>query len=371
MLWVFRLSGGQGPGERSSKSRRSPSVPFGLAALSVPILGLIFAASAMAVWFAGSRLAGYVAAVAEKTGLGQAFMGMLLLGGITSLPELAAVSTSAAMGNASLAINNLLGTASINLVLLALADIYFGRGALTAVAARPSTLMQGVLSMLLATIVAMVATVGDVALFGFGAGAGVVALAAIAALWLSSQFEHRHVWAVIGDGEDDNEEADAGEDERSTGRLSLYIAACALLILAAGFLLSSSADAIASKTGLSAGLVGFVLVGLATSLPELSSIVGALRLRRYQMAIGDIFGTNIFNILLIFVADAIYQGKPVLGEVGKFEVIGAILAVLMTGIFIIGLLERKDRTILRMGYDSAAALLTFAAGLWLLSLNLG
>lgn len=342
---------------------------FDFAALSGPLLGLMFAASALAVWFAGSRLAGYVAAITERTGLGQAFMGMLLLGGITSLPELAAVSTSAAMGNASLAINNLLGTASINLVLLALADIYFGRGALTAVAARPSTLMQGILSMLLATIVAMVATVGDVALFGYGAGAGVVALSATAALWISSQFEHRHVWAVIGDAEDE-ETDDAGEDDHSNGRLSLYIATCALLILVAGFLLSSSADAIASKTGLSAGLVGFVLVGLATSLPELSSIVGALRLRRYQMAIGDIFGTNIFNILLIFVADVIYQGDPVLGEVGKFEVIGAILAVLMTGIFIIGLLERKDRTILRMGYDSAAAMFTFAAGLWLLSLNI-
>ena len=68
-------------------------------------------------------------------------------------------------------------------------------------------------------------------------------------------------------------------------------------------------------------------------------------------------------------ADAFYQEGPVLGEVGKFEVIGAVLAVLMSGIFIIGLLERKDRTILRMGYDSATALLTFTAGLWLLSLN--
>jgi cation:H+ antiporter len=343
-------------------------VPLDPAALSVPILGLIFAACAVAVWFAGSRLAVYVDAVTEKTGLGQAFMGMLLLGGITSLPELAAVSTSAAMGNASLAINNLLGTASINLVLLALADIYFGRGALTAIAARPSTLMQGVLSMLLATIVAMVATVGDVALFGFGAGAGVIALAAILALWLSSQFEHRHVWDIVGGGDDDDERV-TGEDERSTGRLALYIIGCALLILAAGFLLSSSADAIATKTGFSAGIVGFVLVGLATSLPELSSIVGALRLRRYQMAIGDIFGTNIFNILLIFVADTVYNGEPVLSQAGRFEVIGAILAVLMTGIFIIGLLERKDRTLLRMGYDSAAALLTFAAGLSLLSMH--
>lgn len=341
-------------------------MPLDFAAYSLPILGLVFATAALAVWFGGSSLARYVDAITDRTGLGQAFMGMLLLGGITSLPELAAVSTSAATGNASLAINNLLGTASINLVLLAVADVYFGREALTAVAARPSTLMQGVLSMLLATIVAMIATVGDVALFGVGVGATVVAIACLAALWLSSQFERRHVWETVGG---DEEEEEANEDERSTIRLSVLIAGCALLILAAGFLLSTTADAIATKTGMAAGLVGFVLVGFSTSLPEISSIVGALRLRRYQMAIGDIFGTNIFNILLIFVADAVYRGDPVLSQAGRFEVIGAILAVLMTGIFIVGLLERKDRTILRMGYDSLAALVTFAIGLWLLRLN--
>ena len=341
-------------------------MPLDLGDVSLPFLGLLFAVSAAAVWFGGSRLAKFVGAITDRTGLGQAFMGMLLLGGITSLPELAAVSTSAATGNASMAVNNLLGTASINLVLLAVADVYFGREALTAVAARPATLMQGVLSMLLATLVAMIATVGDVALFGVGAGAAFIAFAGFAALWLSSQFERRHVWEVVGGHEPDDRPA---EDHHSTFRLALLVAACGLLILAAGFMLSTTADAIAGKTGASTGMVGFVLIGLATSLPELSSIVGALRLRRYQMAIGDIFGTNIFNILLIFVADLVYRGGPVLSEAGKFEVIGAILAVFMTGIFIVGLLEREDRTVLRMGYDSAAALLAFAGGLWLLSMT--
>lgn len=56
-----------------------------------------------------------------------------------------------------------------------------------------------------------------------------------------------------------------------------------------------------------------------------------------------------------------------LGQAGRFEVIGAILAVFMTGIFIVGLLERRDRTIFRMGYDSLASILVFAAGLWFLS----
>lgn len=338
-------------------------------ALSMPALGALFAAAAIAVWFAGSRLARYVDALTNKTGLGQAFMGMLLLGGITSLPEVAAVSTSAATGNAALAVNNLLGTASINLVLLAAADIYFGRGALTAIAARPATLMQGVLAMILASLVALVATIGDVETIGIGGGSMAIAFAAFGALWLSSHFEHRHVWEIVGDaGKDDaGDRGEAKQDDRSVGRLCLYIGICAVLILISGFILSTAADAIATRTGLAAGMVGFVLVGFATSLPELSSIIAALQLKRFQMAIGDIFGTNIFNLLLIAVADIFYRGGPVLAEAGRFEVTGAILAVLMTGVFIFGLLERKDRTVLRMGYDSAAALLVFAAGLLLLA----
>lgn len=254
----------------------------------------LFAFSAAAVWFGGSRLAGYVDAITDRTGLGQAFIGMLLLGGITSLPEAAAVMTSAATGNAPLAINNLLGTASINILLLAFADILYGREALTAAAARPVTLMQGVLSMMLATAVAMIATIGDIALFGVGAGALALALGAVAAMWITSDFEHRHVWEVVGDG-DGHEKT--RHDERSTGRLVTYIALCALLILAAGFMLSLTADRIAAETGVGASLVGFALVGFATSLPEVSSITAAVRLRRYQLAIGDVFGTNIFNVM--------------------------------------------------------------------------
>jgi cation:H+ antiporter len=334
--------------------------------VALPWLIGMFAVAAAAVWFAGSRLAHLVDALTRKTGLGQAFAGMLLLGGVTSLPEVAAVGTSAATGNASLAVNNLIGTASINLLLLALADALYGRKALTAVAAHPATLMQGTLSMLLSTAVALIATIGDVALFGVGAGATSLAVGAVAALWLCSHFEGRHVWDVVGDSSEDDDQEEQG-DERSTRRIALLITLAALLILVAGFALSVTAEAVAEKTGLSSGIVGFVLVGAATSLPEVSSVVAAVRLRRYQLAIGDIFGTNLFNILLLLLADVVYQNGPVLSKAGQFEAIGALLTVFMSGIFIVGLLERQDRTVLRMGYDSVAALVAFTLGLLLLA----
>ena len=343
-----------------------------LESLSLWMLGTVFLIAALVVWIAGTRLVGYVDAISDKSGLGKAFTGMLFLGGITSLPEVAAVSTSAAVGNASLAVNNLLGTASINLLILALADIRYGRDALTSVAAKPSTLMQGVLSMLLASAVAMLATVGDIALWGFGAGSAGLALACVAALWLSSKFESRHVWEVVEEDETEQAKASEGADSEGQGcwslrRLVTATVIVASIILVGGFFLSTFADAIAARTGMASGMVGFLLVGLSTSLPEISSVTAAIRLRRYDMAVGDIFGTNLFNIALIFLADVIYRGEPVLASAGQFEVIGSILTILLTGVFIVGLLERRDRTVFRMGFDSVTVFLLFVGGVAILA----
>jgi len=328
-------------------------------------IGAIFLCAAVVVWGAGSRLSSHVDAIAKKLHIGPAFAGMLLLGGITSLPELATVTTSSLTGNAPLAVNNLLGSAAVNVLLLAVADIVYGRGALTSVVAKPATLMQGVLGMMLLGLVAIIVVSGDYPLFGVGAGSIVVALGALLAIRVAAGFEQRRVWqpAEDAEGDDEGRKEEEGEETRSLRRLILATASLGLLILLAGVALSQSADGIATKTGISSGLVGFVLVSFATSLPELSSIIAAVRQKRYELAVGDIFGTNLFNLMLLLLADAVTPGEPVLASAGIFEALGALLALLMTGCFTVGLLERKDRTVWRMGYDAVVSLLLFCGGM--------
>lgn len=321
----------------------------------------IFAVAGTFVWLAGTRLAVYVDGIATATGSGQAFVGMLLLGGITSLPEIATVTSASWTGSAGLAVNNLLGSAAANVLLLAVADAVLGRDALTSVVAKPSTLFQGTLGMMLLGMVAAAVTAGDVLVLGVGVWSTALLAACIGALWLSSNYERRHVWTAVG--REDEEEEGTGAPVPPLRTLALKTAAAAAVILVAGFFLSQTADAIAEQSGLGAGLVGLVLLAFATSLPEISSIVSALRLRRYEMAVGDIFGTNLFNIALLFLADLTYPGGPVLSEAGAFETVAALLGLLLTGVFVLGLLERRDRTVLRMGYDSVAALLLYATGL--------
>lgn len=324
----------------------------------------IFAAAAALVWAAGARLARYVAAIGDAAGLEQAFAGMLLLGVLTSLPEVANVVTASHFGNPALAVNNLLGSASINVVLLALADAATGREALTSVVARPSTLLQAALCLLVLVLVAVAVTTGDLALGGVGAWSIALLAASIGALWLSAGYGKRAPWTLR-----DTAEPPAPERqpvEQSMARLVLKTAAAAAVILVAGYTLSQTGDGIAEQTGLGSGMVGFLLIGFATSMPELSTITAAMRMRRQAMALGEVLGTNFVNLSLILLADAVYAGEPVIDVLGRFEVVSALLGAVLTGLYLVGLLEHRNPVVLRMGYDSLAVLVVFAGGVMLL-----
>lgn len=337
------------------------------------INGAAFGIAAALVWGAGTRLSRYLNAIAEQTGIGKAFTGMLLLGGITSLPEVATVATACHSGNVALATNNLLGSIAINVLLLALADSVLGRHALTSVVASPAALLQGTLNVLVLALAAAAVIAGDILVLGVGAWSAGLLLFVIAGMWLVSRYKHRRPWQAVGRDladvqQDLLEESERDGDDTEVHHLSLgsligRTTLAAAVILVAGFVLATSGDAIAAKTGLGSTLVGFLLVGFATSLPEISSIVAAMRAGEYEMALGDIFGTNLFNVALIFLADLVYRGStPVLDLAGRFESFALMLGIALTGIYLLGLLERENKTILRMGYDSLAVILTFAGG---------
>ena len=337
-----------------------------LGSLSWLSIAALFGAAAVVVWWAGSRLPAYVAAIEVHTGIGKAFAGMVLLGGITTLPELATAGTAAALGAGELAVNNAFGSISFNLVLLAVGDAVSGRPALTSIIARPVTLLQGVLGMLLLAVAAAAAASPDIAMLGAGLWSWALFAATIAALWIASRYERRPTWAVTEPppSVDPPEEL---EVDLTLPALALRTAGLAAMILVGGSVLAGTGEEISTRSGIDAGLVGFLLVALATSLPELSTVVGAMRRRHYELAFGDIFGANLFNIAILFVVDLLHPDAPVMSLVGPAEAIAALLGVVMTGCFVIGLLERRDRTLWRLGYDSIAAVAVYLIGASLLA----
>lgn len=342
----------------------------------------VFAASAVIVWIAGTRMACYADQVAIRTGIGHAAVGLVLLAGITSLPEIAVSITSSIENNAALAINNLLGSVAMQIAILAVADAWMGRQALTVVAASSGVLLQVALNAVLLSLVAAAITIGDVPFFHAGAWAWSLLFAYIFAIWKVSDSQGRNYWVARktpiqkkiekkespAPGAHPSSDENKAEDEDCGISVSLVMKciAAGAAILIAGFLLSRTGDAIARQTGLGQSFVGAVLIAISTSLPETSTVISAVRLRRYEMAISDIFGTNLFNVGMIFLVDIVYSGKPVLTEVGRFSQFAAMLGSVLACVYLVGLIERRDRTVARMGVDSFAVLILYGCGLVML-----
>jgi cation:H+ antiporter len=335
----------------------------------------VFAVSAALVWVTGIRLARYADSISRRTGIGQAVIGLLLLGGITSLPEIAVTGTSAVTGNAALAVNNILGGVAMQVAILAAADAAIGRDALTRVVADPMLLLQGALCAMLLALVAAAITVGDVLFFGIGAWPWSILAVFLVSLRMISKSQGRLPWrtdavARSGRSDDSQEQAQPGQGNRNRGTtldgLIAKAIAVGAAILVAGFFASRTADAFAEQTGVGASFVGAALLPISTSLPELSTVLAAVHLRSYGLAVSEIFGTNLFDVTIVFWIDAVYQGGPVLNEVGKFSTFWALLGIVLTMLYLAGLVERRDRTILRMGVDSLAVLVAYLGGLMLL-----
>jgi cation:H+ antiporter len=107
-------------------------------------------------------------------------------------------------------------------------------------------------------------------------------------------------------------------------------------------------------------------VAVATSLPEVSTTLGAVRIGAYAMAYANIFGANILDAAIILLADAVYPGPAVLNEVGLSTAVAGLLGIVLTSVWLVGLLRRRGRVILGLGVDSGVVLVLYLGGVALL-----
>lgn len=344
--------------------------PLNFATYPIGINLALFAGAACSVWVAGARVAYYADQIARASGFGHAIVGLVLLGGITSLPEIAVCVFSAYAGSPALAVNSLLGGVAMQKALLAGVDGFIGQEALTVIAASPALLLQAAFSTLLLVMVAFAIVSGDYPFAGAGLWSWAILLGYCFSIWEISSAIRRPAWMLRNSGAADGAPR-AGPCARAPCPIPLEgliarTAVAAAVIFGAGFVLSGTADALADQSGLGENMVGAALLALATSLPELSTVTAAMRLRQYEMAIADILGTNMFNVMLILLIDLVYRGPPVLNLAGDFSLLAALLCILMATIYLIGLVERNNRTFARFGIDSIAILLSYVGGLFLL-----
>ena len=355
---------------------------------SLAVIFMIFGLAAGAVWFAGTKLARYADALAKKTGTADVVIGTLLLGGVTSLPEVATTITASWEGDAAIAINNLFGGVALQITILAVGDALVRKRSITSLIASPVVQLQAVVGILLLVTAACLVLVGDHGIAHIGIGSVLIFLFFIGGFYLINYFQSIHWWRSdpeerdnIGKVrkimkreivlEDEKVKKEEEETQRSFAsilktRLFLYLALSALTILVAGYTVVQTGQAISEKTGLGSSVVGAIFIAVATSLPEVSTTISAVRMQEYRLAFSNILGTNIFTIGFVFLADIFYAEGPVLNNVGEFSIFGAMLGILLTTIYVIGLSIRLKKVFLNLGYDSLLVVIGYLTGVYIM-----
>jgi cation:H+ antiporter len=146
------------------------------------------------------------------------------------------------------------------------------------------------------------------------------------------------------------------------GKALAGFAVCAAAIFVAGPFLAHAADELAKKTGLGGTFVGTTLVAFSTSLPELVSSLAALRMGAFDLAIGNVFGSNAFNMILLAPLDALHP-TPLLSAVSPSHAVTCVAAVLATMVVVLGQLYQAEKRIRLIEPDAALVILIIVAGL--------
>lgn len=337
---------------------------------------IVFVAAGAVVWVAGTTLSRDADALAGATGLGRAFVGVVVLGVATSLPEIATTATAGAVGAPQLATGNLMGGVALQLVILAVADVVESARGLTFQVAKPVVLAQHVTLILLLGVAIAAMVVGEpVVVAGVGLWPLVLFGIFLLGVRMVSASEGEGRWHIVGPRPTKGRNASGADDEQPAPRSGdaprrppvWRLAAAGAAILGAGWAVARTGDRIAESGALSGTFVGAALVAAATSLPELSTVIGSLRSGAYDMAVSNIVGTNGLEVALLLVADAAYREGAIIDVATRSDIFLAALGVVLTCIYLGGLVLRSQRTVLRVGYDSAAVVVVYVGGLVVLA----
>jgi cation:H+ antiporter len=314
--------------------------------------------------YCGTNLSRYGDVIAEKSGLGRAWIGLILMSGVTSLPELiTGISSVAFAGAPDIAVGDVMGSCVFNLSLIALMDILHGPQPIFSRAEHSHNLSAGFGVILIGFAVLSILAAAGMPSFGRIS----LTIPLIVGMYLLAVrsvflFQKRQMAAHIGEIAPDLQYGHI-----STKEASVKYTVNALIIVAAATWLPFIGDRLAEATSLGRSFVGSVFIAMTTSLPEVVVSITALRIGAADMAIANLLGSNLFNMLILAIDDLAYPDGPLFNAVSQNHAVTGTIAVIMTGIVVVSLMYRMEKkTVLRVGWDALALILAYLVNVVLL-----
>ncbi|MFI5221287.1 MAG: sodium:calcium antiporter [Bacteroidia bacterium] len=316
------------------------------------LLVFIFVISSVVIWLSGIKLSKVTDYIDEKYDLGDAFGGMIILSIVTNLPEIAIIISGAMRHDLSLATGNILGGIAVQTVVLVVLDFYRGKNKhpLSTLASSAATRLEAVLVIIILTITIIGAHLkNELILIRFSLPETLIFIFWIAGLWMINRVNIKLPESKI----------DLVKTERFTPASSfawLFITAAATLVC--GVLLEQSSVVLAQRMNMDGVIFGATILAVITSLPELSTGIASVKLKDYELAYGDIFGGNAFLPVLFLLASVI-SGQNVLSQCTNSDVYLTAVGILLTGIYLAGLIIKSELKILGIGFDSFIVLIVY------------
>ncbi len=330
---------------------------------------LIFICSAVVIVLAGTKLSRYGDQLADLTGLGGLWIGVVVMAAATSLPEVF-IDVSAALMNApDLAAGDLFGSNMANMLILGIIDLMHRQKRVWQQAAFEHALSAG-LAVFLTGLAAFFVLFGSDVTHG-GIGLGSILLLLFYIFGMRVVFKQEIVkrrqreqeklvegWAAEGSKQ--------SSQHKGLRRAVLGFGAATLGLLVAAPFLAWSAKEIADQSGITATFIGTSLVGITTSLPELVTAIAAVRLGAFDLAVGNLFGSNAFNMAAFFFVDVAYRSGSLFGALSDAHAMTALWSILLMSIGLMGIIYRVEKRYLLIEPDSFLIILGYCLGLWLL-----
>jgi cation:H+ antiporter len=312
-----------------------------------------FLAATALIVYSGSRLSKYGDIIAEKTGLGRVFIGVLLIAAVTSLPELVSgVSAVAFYDLPEIAVGGVIGSCMFNLLIVSLIDVMTGRRPIYEKVHEGHVISAGfgilLLGLVCINIIAgpLFPSLGWVSVYTF-----VFIALYLVAMRVIFLYERRRFAEVVK-----KVAAELRYEDGPAARAYVMYAVNAVVIVAAASFLPGLGARIAEITGLGQTFVGSLFIAMSTSLPELVVTMAAVRIGAIDLALGNLFGSNLFNVAILAVDDIIYTKGPILADVSSNHMITAASAIAMTAVVVVGLTYRTIKKPFFLAWDSMGIL---------------
>ncbi|MFC7785107.1 MULTISPECIES: sodium:calcium antiporter [unclassified Rossellomorea] len=305
---------------------------------------IVFLLAAAIVVAAAIYLNQFGDVISKKSSLSGAVVGTFLIAGATSLPELTTSLTAVYIDNPDIAVGNMLGSNVFNLFILAVVDLIYRKRRLFQKVNRKANIPSALFGFLFLTIIIFALFMpGSIEVFGVGIEMFfIIILYFVAMKFVSS---------------DDAEGESVPAKDYSLKAAVIGFIIAALVVFASGSVLSIAGDQLAKATGMNASFVGSFLIAASTSLPELVTVLAAFKLANYNMAIGSILGSNLFNIQLLVLTDVLYRKGAILEAVDSSHIFIAGLGLLMT-LVIVYLLLRPTNVMNKWRYMAPSFIIT-------------